>query len=157
MSWIKEEFDFNDLQRLLLKLIKQVKAFEGLTPGELTELLSHAEKCSYAQDAIIVKEGSVGTHMYIIIHGDAVVSKKGADGDVELARLTAADSFGEMALADHEARSATVKASLPCMLVRINDQALSRKPEIAMKIYRNMSKVLAQRLRSANELLTWQL
>jgi CRP-like cAMP-binding protein len=157
MNWIKEEFDFNDLQRLLFKLTEKVKAFQGLTPAELTDLLSHAEKCSYEQDAIIVKEGSVGTHMYIIIHGDAVVSKKGADGDVELARLTSADSFGEMALADHEARSATVKALTPCILVRLSDQALRRKPEIAMKFYRNMSRVLSQRLRNANELLAWQL
>lgn len=157
MSWIKEEFNFNDLQRLLFRLTEQVKAFQGLTPAELTELLSHAEKCSYAQDAIIVKEGSVGTHMYIIIHGDAVVSKQGTDGEVELARLTVADSFGEMALADHEARSATVKALSPCILVRISDQALSRKPEIAMKFYRNVARVLTQRLRNANELLAWQL
>ena len=128
-----------------------------MTAGELTELLSQAEKCSFDPDAVIVKEGNVGSYMYIIIHGEAVVSKRAHDNDVELARLTAADSFGEMSLLDQEVRSATVKALSSCVLVRINDNALARKPEIAMKFYRNMAKVLSERLRQANELLAWRL
>ena len=157
MGWIKEEFNFTDMQRLLTKLADQVKVFQGLTPHGLSELLSHAEKCSFDPEAIIVKEGNVGTYMYVIIYGDAVVTKRGHDADVELARLTAADSFGEMALVDQEVRSATVKALSPCILVRINDNALARKPDIAMKFYRNMAKVLSERLRQANELLAWRL
>lgn len=87
MGWIKEEFNFTDMQRLLTKLADQVKVFQGLTPHELSELLSHAEKCSFDPEAIIVKEGNVGTYMYVIIYGDAVVTKRGHDADVELARL----------------------------------------------------------------------
>lgn len=157
MGWIKEEFNFTDLQRLLTKLAEQVKVFQGMTAGDLTDLLSHAEKCSFDPDAVIVKEGNVGSYMYVIIYGEAVVSKRGHDSDVELARLTAADSFGEMALLDQEVRSATVKALTTCILVRINENALSRKPDIAMKFYRNMAKVLSERLRQANELLAWRL
>jgi CRP-like cAMP-binding protein len=157
MGWIKEDFNFTDMQRLLTKLADQVKVFQGLTPSELTELLSHAEKCSFDPESIIVKEGNVGTYMYVIIYGEAVVTKRGHDSDVELARLTAADSFGEMALIDQEVRSATVRALSPCILVRINDGSLARKPDIAMKFYRNMAKVLSERLRQANELLAWRL
>ncbi len=157
MTWIKEEFHYTDLQRLLVKLAEQVKAFKGLTPAEMTDLLVQAEKCTYQEDAIIIKEGNVGTHMYVILDGDAVVTKKGHDGEVELARLTAADSFGEMALADNEVRSASVKALSHCVLVRISEQALSRKPEIAMKVYHNITKVLSERLRNADELLAWRL
>jgi len=156
MNWIKQDFSYDDLQRLLLKLAEKVKVFQGLTQAEVMELLSHAEKCTYEPNAIIVKEGNGGSHMYIIIHGEAAVSKKGHDTEVELARLTAADSFGEMALADQEVRSATVTALTPCVLVRINENALTLKPEIAMKFYRNMTKVLSERLRSANELIAWQ-
>lgn len=157
MNWIKQDLNFGDMQRLLLRLAEKVKAFQGLTQAEITTLLNNAEKCSYIPDTIIVKEGNAGTHMYIIIHGEAVVTKKGHDGEVELARLTAADSFGEMALADKEARCATVTALTACILVRINDQVLNQNPEIAMKLYRNITKVLSERLRSANELLAWQL
>ena len=108
MSWIREQFTFADLQRLLFRLSERVKAFQGLTPAEIAELLGSSEKCSFAPGAHIVKEGSVGTHMYIILSGEARVLKSGRDGAVELARLAPADSFGEMSLADNEARSASV-------------------------------------------------
>jgi CRP-like cAMP-binding protein len=157
MSWIREQFTFHDLQRLLFKLAEHVKAFQGLTPAEISELLSHAEKCTFEPDAIIVKEGSVGNHMYVILDGEAMVTKRGRDGEVELARLFSADSFGEMALADNEARSATVTAVSPCILVRLSDQVMNSKPEIGMKVYRNIARVVSARLRSADEALAWRL
>lgn len=157
MSWIREQFTFQDLQRLLFKLAERVKAFQGLTPADISEILAHAEKCIFAPGTSIVKEGNVGTHMYLIIEGEAVVTKQGRDGDVELARLGPADSFGEMALADNEARSATVTALSPCILVRLGDHAFNAHPEIGMKIFRNVARVLAARLRNADELLAWRL
>lgn len=157
MSWIREQFTFSDLQRLLFKLAERVKAFEGLSPAEIGDLLGSSEKCSFAAGAHIVKEGNVGSHMYIILSGEARVLKTGRDGEVELARLTPADSFGEMALADNEARSASVVADSDCILVRINDQIINSRPEIGLKVYRNIAKVLSARLRSADELLAWRL
>ncbi len=157
MRWTKENLDFNEMQRLLNKLAEQVKAFHSMTTAEIAELLANAEKCTYAPGTIIVKEGGVGAYMYIIFEGEALVTKKGQDGDIELARLSAADSFGEMALADRGARSATVRAQTPCVLVRIGEPALSSKPALAMKIYRNIAKLLSERLRSADDLLAWRL
>ncbi len=157
MSWIREQFTFSDLQRLLFKLAEHVKAFQGLTPAEITDLLGSCEKCTFAPGAYIVKEGNVGTHMYIILNGEARVQKSGRDGEVELARLTAADSFGEMALADNEARSASVIADTDCVLVRLNDQVINSRPEIGLKVYRNIARVVSARLRAADELLAWRL
>lgn len=157
MSWIREQFTFTDLQRLLIKLAEHVKAFEGLTPGEISELLARAEKCTFAPDAVAVKEGSAGNQMYVILDGEAMVTKKGRDGEIELARLYSADSFGEMALADNEVRSATVTALSPCVMVRLSDQAMYSRPEIGMKVYRNIARVLSARLRTADEALAWRL
>jgi CRP-like cAMP-binding protein len=157
MGWIREQFTFHDLQRLLFKLAEHVKAFQGLTAAEISELLNRAEKCSFPLNAPIVKEGSSGHHMYIILDGEAMVSKKGRDGEIELARLYAADSFGEMALVDNEARCATVTALSPCVLVRISDQIIDAYPEIGMKVYRNIARVVSARLRTADEALAWRL
>jgi CRP-like cAMP-binding protein len=157
MSWIREQFTFHDMQRLLFRLAEHVKAFKGLTPAEISELLSSAEKCSFPMGAAIVKEGGVGTHMYIILNGNARVTKTGRDGEVELAKLGSTDTFGEMSLADNEARSASVYADTDCVLVRLNDQVINAKPEIGLKVYRNIAKVLAERLRTADEMLAWRL
>lgn len=157
MSWIREQFTATDLQGLLFRLSQHVKAFQGLTPAEISELLGSSEKCTYVPGAHIVKEGNIGTHMYIILSGEARVLKAGRDGEVELAQLAPADSFGEMALADKEARSASVIADTDCVLVRINDQAIHLRPETGLKVYRNIAKVLSARLRAADELLAWRL
>ena len=157
MSWIREQFTFADLQRLLFKLSEHVRAFQGLTPAEISDLLGSSEKCTFGPGAHIVKEGNIGAHMYIILSGEARVLKSGREGEVELARLTAADSFGEMALADNEARSASVIAETDCVLVRLNDQIINSRPEIGLKVYRNITKVVSARLRTADELLAWRL
>jgi CRP-like cAMP-binding protein len=62
-----------------------------------------------------------------------------------------------MTLADNESRSATVTALSPCTLVRISDQIMNTRPEIGMKVYRNIARVLSARLRSADEALAWRL
>jgi CRP-like cAMP-binding protein len=157
MSWTREQFSFHDLQRLLFKLAEKVKSFRGLTPAEIGEILTHAEKCTFDPGVAIVKEGNTGPHMYIILEGEARVTKKGRDGEVELARLSAPDSFGEMALVDKEVRSATVSADTFCVMVRLDDKAFQAKPEIGLKVYRNIAAVLTERLRSADELLAWRL
>jgi CRP-like cAMP-binding protein len=95
--------------------------------------------------------------MYIILDGEARVMKVGRDGEVELARLAPADSFGEMALADNETRSASVVAITSCALVRINGRAIDARPEIGLKVYRNISRVVSERLRAADDLVAWRL
>lgn len=155
-NWIKQDFNLNDL-RLLHKLAEHIKVFRNLTPAEISGLLAKAEKCSYQPGTTIIKEGSVGAYMYVIFDGTAIVSKKGNEGEVELARLNAADSFGEMALADREARCATVTAMTSCVLVRLGEQILVRNPDVAMKVYRNITVLLSERLRRSDEKLVWQL
>ena len=109
MSWIREQFTFADLQRLLFRLSEHVRAFQGLTPAEISDLLGSSEKCSFAPGAYIVKEGNVGAHMYIILSGEARVIKEGREGAVELARLAPADSFGEILFkGSHDAEEVTV-------------------------------------------------
>lgn len=157
MNWIKEPFSSQDAQMLLVKLSERVKAFHGLSPAEIGELLVHAEKCTFGAMTDIVKEGNVGNHMYVILAGNARVTKDNMGHAVELAQLGPADSFGEMSLADGETRNATVTALEPCILVRISDQAIDHKPEIGLKVYRNICRVLTERLRTADEQLAWRL
>lgn len=155
--WIKEPFSFHDTQKLLFKLAERVKAFHGLTPAEIGELLINAEKCTFEPYADIVTEGNSGVHMYIILSGSAKVTKRSRNGDLELARLGPADSFGEIALVDKETRSATVTALEPSVLVRISDKAIDSHPVAGLKVYHNICRVLAQRLRDADEQLAWRL
>ena len=157
MSWLKEEISFQDQQRLLQKLADKVKAFAGMNTAEIAELLNSAEKCVFEPGTEIVREGNIGQHMYLIINGTAKVSKHGKDGPMELARLGAADSFGEMALIDQTPRSATVTAMEPCLVMRLTSVGIAINPSIAAKVYLNIARILAARLREADELLAWRI
>ena len=153
MSWIREQFTATDLQGLLFRLSQHVKAFQGLTPAEVSDLLGSSEKCTYAPGTHIVKEGNVGTHMYIILSGEARVLKAGRDGEVELAQLAPADSFGEMALVDQSPRTASAGASIDSELLSINRAALltviKQQPGFGVMLLR----AVASRLRHMNTLL----
>lgn len=149
--WIKEQFSFSDLQRILFKLIDQVQVFHGMTGEELTHLLEAAEKCTFQADETIVREGSTGAWLYVIIEGNATVTKSAKGMATELARLHPGDSFGEMSLIDQELRSASVIAETPCVLLRLSERACWQHPACSAKIYRNMARILSRRLRNMDD------
>ena len=43
------------------------------------------------------------------------------------------------------------------VLVRLNDQIMMNKPNVGVKVYRNIARVLSARLRTADEMLAWRL
>lgn len=151
-TWIKEAFTFHDLQRIMFKLIDRVPVFAGLAQSELIDLLANAEKCTFATGDVILNEGSTGNFMYVITEGEASVAKKGPDGKpADLATLGAGDSFGEMSLVDSDLRSASVSALSDCILIRVHESACWKNPVVSSKIFRNISRILAQRLREADK------
>lgn len=151
-KWSKEGLGFHDLQRILFKLIDRVEVFEGFTQAELVQLLADAERCRFDAGEPIVAEGSSGTYLYVIVDGEVEVSKHGAGPfEAELARLGLGMSFGEMSMVDPAVRSATVTALTDCILIRIGERACERSPALGAKLYRNLARVLARRLRAAND------
>jgi CRP-like cAMP-binding protein len=80
----------------------------------------------------------------MIVSGSVRISR----GSHELARLGPREGFGEMAILDREARSATVTAAEATTVLRIDrdsfDRLIDQNPAIARGIYR----VLTRRLRS---------
>jgi phosphoserine phosphatase RsbU/P len=72
-------------------------------------------------EAVITK-GEAGSTMYVIASGTVRVH----DGDAELARLGPGEVFGEMAVLDSDARSASVTAESPALLLGLQRDDLWR-------------------------------
>ena len=91
---------------------------------------------TYAPEDTIVKEGSTGTALYIILSGGARVERDGA----VIGELSAGDFFGELALIEERPRSATVVATAEtdCLLFPAWEftALLKEHPEIAVPIMR---------------------
>ena len=142
------------------ELLKKTILFKDLSTFELIKVNKLTRTKHLQPDEVIFREGTVGDTLFIIKKGSVRVSKLD-DGKQEkvLAILNAGDHFGEIALVDHQTRSATIIANEETELIQIKDEDFNRlleeDKEIALKFYRTFVKVLCSRLRDTNESLTF--
>jgi len=139
-----------------------LKRFTAEERKQFRALLKRRE---YAAGEILFREGAAGDELYIIISGSASAKLSVAGGGQEkrmreqrLVSLAAGTHFGEMALLDREARSATVQADelLVCyVLDRPAYERLERDmPGVAIKLLTNLGAELSARLRHSNRMLS---
>jgi CRP/FNR family transcriptional regulator len=89
--------------------------------------------------------------MYVIQAGEVEVVREGDGAEIALAVLGAGDVFGEMALFDREARSATVRAKGEARVLTLDKRTFLRRvhedPSVAFRILQRMS----HRIRQLND------
>jgi len=94
----------------------------------------------------IFGEGDAGDAMYVVIEGAITLSVRGTPVGV----VEAGELFGEMALIDEAARSATAMSEAASRLVRVDQRRFAylvqQTPFFALHVMR----VLANRLRAMN-------
>jgi hypothetical protein len=95
----------------------------------------------------IFSKGSLGTSLFIVSSGEVGIF----DGPRQLTTFRSGDFFGELALLDAEARSASAVALGPATAFRIDQEDFYDVMEDCPEVTRNILKVLCQRLRRQNE------
>jgi flavin-dependent dehydrogenase len=97
----------------------------------------------YHNGEIIVNQGESGSCMYVIQAGQVEVLQQKDDTEVRLAILDKGDILGEMALFEHEIRSATVRALGDARVLTIDKRIFLRRvqedPSFAFTILQKMS------------------
>jgi CRP-like cAMP-binding protein len=88
------------------ELIRGVPLFAGADDAFLQRLADEFIERTYAPGETITEEGEAGRTFVVIESGDVTVFVHGN----EVGKLGAGDSFGEMALIDKSARTATITA-----------------------------------------------
>ena len=113
------------------------------------------ERREYEDGAVVFREGDEGGELFIIALGTASANLRPAENrTIRLATFSTGTVFGEVALLDEGARSATIEAEGPLVcyvLTRTAFELLIREhPTIAVKLLANLGRELSQRLRRAN-------
>jgi CRP-like cAMP-binding protein len=89
-----------------VEALRRVPLFADLGDGEIEQIALLFKERHFAPGETVVKEGADGAAFFLITSGEAAVSVGGA----ERPTLKPGDYFGEIALIDEGARSATITA-----------------------------------------------
>lgn len=125
------------------------RAFPGIQPAEVEELVASSRVCSYPAGTVLCRENAVEHTFYLILSGEVEVSKSIHQSEVRLLKtLRAGDFFGEMALIHNAPRAATVSAKTDVTVLEVSKEAFDRvlrnSPSISLAMVREISNRLRQ-------------
>ncbi|HXG04632.1 MAG TPA: cyclic nucleotide-binding domain-containing protein [Candidatus Binatia bacterium] len=138
--------------------LKSVRLFAAFTDAELAALAARLRSRTLRAGQVLFREGDAGDEMFVVRTGTMVISKA-VTGRVEqvLARATAGDFFGEMALFDRAPRSATIQAESEAVLLVLDRDNLKilieQNPRAAAAFFHALVRVFIERLRASGELV----
>jgi CRP/FNR family transcriptional regulator len=140
-----------------IELLRRVPLFSELSKAELSGIAEVAIPRSYPKGVRVFHEGDRSDACYIVRSGDLRVTREHPDGRaIALATLGPGDIFGELAMLDGEARSASVESLSECDLLALPAgdvrRLLAATPETTVKLV----VALVRRLREANERISRQ-
>lgn len=140
------------LLRMNAQALLRAPLFRDLSRWEMRKVVVLGDLRSVAAGDRIVSKGDPGDEMFVIVSGQARVFDELPDGTQRtLTTLRDGDLFGEVALVGGGVRSASVVAEAPTEVLALDFRALERIrrrfPYTGSKIFRNLARNLADRLR----------
>jgi len=148
-------------QILALKMHHQVleksPLFNGMTNYQMRKAILISELSEFEQGQLLVKQGTQGRSMYLILSGTADVIRKQRNEERCIACLGPGQIFGEIGYVRQILRTADVRAASPVAVLRFDylklEQDLKFFPFIIAKLNFNISCILGERLAEANDIL----
>lgn len=107
-----------NLESLKWETLKQVDLFEQYPDKALQNFAKNCKEILLKKGDMLCAEGAEGSSMYVIISGRLEIFKMNKIVDV----AQPGEYLGEMALIDFKPRSATVKAAVDSMVIKIDQE-----------------------------------
>ena len=130
--------------------------FEDLTKGEIKRfaLLGHIENAKTGE--MIIHQGEAGNSMLLLLKGELNILVKNDHGtNTKIAAVAPGEIIGEMSLLSDESRSASVQVEHNAQLLKIDAHVLDKVdrsyPRLAIKIRKNIAKILVRRLKTSTQ------
>jgi CRP-like cAMP-binding protein len=139
------------IDEIVLRLISQVSLFKNLEREDLIGMLRNVSKATFTPGEIVFEEGFEGHSMYVVVQGYFEVYRQVKGLTVPFAKIGPCAHFGEIALISSRPRTASVRSVGDGIALRLNKQAIFSEPHAAAIFFRNMSRLMAERLVCANE------
>jgi signal transduction histidine kinase len=136
----------NKLSLLKYELLKKIDLFNALPEHTLEVIALESSDLILKEGDVLFEEGVAENIMYIILSGELLICK-GIQAKKRIAVLGAGEYVGEMALIDHQPRSASATALSETMLMKIPEslfrEHIASNPDALLE----MMKVFSFRIR----------
>ncbi|NKB62230.1 MAG: MMPL family transporter [Gammaproteobacteria bacterium] len=151
-----------DLFRMKIKSdkLKESLFFKGLTRGEIKRVALVGTVVEFKKGENLLEQGQTDEHhMYIILSGQAEVKVQNENGQSSrMTTLNEGSIVGEMSFLSGQDRTATVTALSGVDVIHVDakmvEQISNRFPLLGVKVYKNISQILVQRLDQTTKNLT---
>ena len=136
-----------NMERILL--LRRVPLFADLSPIDLQRVAAIAREEDFTDGEIICEQGEPGNEMYVIVSGEVRIVVHLEDGaQKEIARRSAGDVVGEMAILSGETRIASVTADGDVFVLSLDrlsfESLLRERPEVSLAVMRELCHRLKQ-------------
>ena len=130
-----------------VEALSRAPLFEGLAKKHLRQLASASDDLEVGAGTVLCREGHMGSEFFVIVDGDAEVTKDGK----RLATLGAGDFFGEIALVERTPRTATVTAKTPLRFFVLTSHGFWSLLDASPGVERKVLRTLARRVYDTTE------
>jgi signal transduction histidine kinase len=129
------------------------RAFPGIKPDEIEALIAHSSIHTYEPGTVICRENAVEDRFYMILEGEAEVTKNINHTDARLLKtLCPGDFFGEMALIHNSPRAATVTVKIALTALELDKAAFNQVLHNSTSIALAMISEISDRLRQNDQM-----
>lgn len=129
------------------ELLARAPLLAGVDPEGIAMIAKRVVEVDFPQDAVIARQGDVGTGFFLVASGSVRVVRNGET----IARLGPGDFFGELSVLDGRPRVAQVIADEPTVCLALAswdfEAVVKEQPAVALGVMRG----LAGRLRDLTE------
>ena len=110
----------------LQRFLRTQSAFASIPLEGLIEMGQELTEVQFAPGERVIEEGGPADCLYIVKDGRLKVSRSDGDRTIAVGYLRTGDAFGEAALRPGQLRQATVEASVPTTLLRLDAEPFRR-------------------------------
>jgi CRP-like cAMP-binding protein len=125
-------------------VLRSLDIFRAIPEPDLVKVASILKGKEVRAGEDIIREGELGTSMFIIVEGQVRVHAQGT----QIATLGSGSVVGELAALDPELRTASVTALNDTFLFEVDGDALSQLMSERVDVARGLIRVLCRRVRS---------
>ena len=129
--------------------LRALPIFEGLTARQLMDLAGVVKEETLPKDAVVVQQGEYDDCLYLVVEGMIRIHR----GETLLAEIGPGGFFGEIALLEGIARTATATTQSSCKLLRLERSELMHLIEELPAIAVTLLQTLSARIRTLTDRL----